>query len=308
MRVVTIVNEYLKDHKFLIKERTYIFYQQMTSSHIEKHFGEFEATSDNIHLISEKFLELQKTKQYSNSTLKSVRSLINRALLFAKKKQIIDEHLQIEVNLKSDTFKNVDSLNNEDVYKLEKYIRSRNRAYSYGILISLYTGVRIGELLSLRWSDIDFKRKIITIRETSCKMCVNHKLKRITNTPKSISSMRQIPITQNVNELLKKLKEYQKGKSEYIISRQTGKQVEVRSYQESFSRLLKKLNIRHYGFHSLRHTFATRCYHLGMDIKTLSELLGHSCPSITLKKYVHSNINIKRSQLDNIDKKMEKNT
>lgn len=89
-----------------------------------------------------------------------------------------------------------------------------------------------------------------------------------------------------------------------MISTKIGKQTDIRAYQTSFSRLLKRLNIKHYGFHSLRHTFATRCLELGVDIKTLSELLGHTNPTITLNRYVHSNIDLKRVALNKISKQL----
>lgn len=79
--------------------------------------------------------------------------------------------------------------------------------------------------------------------------------------------------------------------------------MDCRGYQTSFSRLLKKLNIKHYGIHSLRHTFATRLLENGVDIKTISELMGHSSPTVTLNRYVHTNMDNKRIALQKLNKK-----
>ncbi|MBQ9786053.1 MAG: site-specific integrase [Clostridia bacterium] len=304
MNLITLILEYLDNHRYTIKHRTYLFYLQLTGMYLTK--GLFLSPLEQITQteLNEFILEKYQNKKLSNSTLKLIKGLINRSLLYGYKRNYINQKIEIEVVLKSNVPNKVEDLTNEEIKKLELYIVSRKKVYSYGVLISFYTGVRIGELLSLKWQDIDFKTKIITINSTTCKIAHNHKVQKIIDTPKTSSSLRQIPLSKNVLELLKGLKEFQKGQSEFVVSRQNGKQIDMRSYQDSFYRLLRKLKIKHYGFHSLRHTFATRCYKLGMDIKTLSEILGHSSPSITLNRYVHTNIQTKRNALESVNRKI----
>ena len=91
--------------------------------------------------------------------------------------------------------------------------------------------------------------------------------------------------------------------TDYLFVSHNGKQIKPRAYQKSFDNLLKKLHIKHYGFHSLRHTFATRLLENGVDVKTISELMGHSSPTITLNRYVHTNIENKRKAMNNLTKK-----
>lgn len=86
--------------------------------------------------------------------------------------------------------------------------------------------------------------------------------------------------------------------SQYVVSNKFGNRLNIRTYQQSFSNLLVRLNISHQGFHSLRHTFATRLLEKGIDIKTISELLGHSSPTITLDIYVHSSLENKRKAVE----------
>lgn len=113
----------------------------------------------------------------------------------------------------------------------------------------------------------------------------NGKCERKTGTPKTRTSRREIPIPKQILEIMKSIRK--KSNSKYVIAN-AASPVSVRSYQRSFELLLKKLNIAHKGFHALRHTFATRALECGMDVKTLSEILGHKNPTITLNRYVHS--------------------
>lgn len=176
--------------------------------------------------------------------------------------------------------------------------------YHYGILISLYTGLRLGELVALKWQNVDLKNKLIYIEKAVSIILQNHKILTIEDTPKTASSLRVIPISKQLIEILKELK--QNTLCEYVICNHNGKRTNPRAYQKSFENLLKKLKIKHYGFHSLRHTFETRLLENGVDVKTISELMGHSSPTITLNRYVHTNLNNKRKAMEVFNKKSAK--
>ena len=169
----------------------------------------------------------------------------------------------------------------------------------FGIVLCLYTGLRIGELLALTWDDIDFGKGLLFVSKT----ChdgndgINHI--RIIDSPKTVHSRRVIPLPKQILSLLKDIKK--RSKCEYIIA-DGNKPVFVRSYQRTFEFLLKKLNIPHKGFHSLRHTFATRAMECGMDVKTLSELLGHKNATITLNRYAHSLLEHKVDMMNRLGK------
>ena len=266
-----------------------------------------EELSENLlnSYISGKYVTGNKftNKSLSLSSIKTIIGIINRALKYAYKRAYIDKRIQIDIVIKPNNKKKIECLSKDEQSKLEKYILENKKIYNYGVIISMYTGLRIGELVSLKWENIDFKHKVIVINSTTYRTSINHKSVVIKDSAKTESSNREIPLVKEVILLLKELKSYQKNKSEYVISRKTGKQIEVRSYQDSFTRLLKKLDIKHYDFHSLRHTFATRSLEVGVDIKTLSEILGHSNPTVTLNTYVHSNMDLKRNALNKLVKK-----
>lgn len=126
---------------------------------------------------------------------------------------------------------------------------------------------------------------------------VDGKYGRSVDTPKTDTSVRTIPIPKQLVPLLKDLR--RRNESEYVVG-EGDKVISIRSYQRSFELLLKKLNIDHKGFHALRHTFATRAYESGMDIKTLSEILGHKNPSVTLSRYAHSFMDHKRVMMNKV--------
>lgn len=171
-----------------------------------------------------------------------------------------------------------------------------------GIVICLYTGLRIGELLALTWSDIDFEKRILNVSKTCYDGKADGKIVRIIDTPKTPCSQRRIPLPKNVVSILKSMR--RTSKSEYIIADGT-KPVFMRSYQRSFELLLEKNSIEHKGFHSLRHTFATRALECGMDVKSLSEILGHKNAIITLNRYSHSMWEHKVEMMDKICKTLQ---
>ena len=155
----------------------------------------------------------------------------------------------------------------------------------------MFTGLRIGELCALKWSDIDLSQRTISVSRTIQRIKVQGGTQLIITEPKSISSVREIPIPDCILPLLKNF--CSKGES-YILSG-TAKPVEPRTMQYRFQALLKKAKLPSIHFHALRHMFATNCVELGFDVKSLSEILGHSGVEITLNRYVHSSLERKKA-------------
>lgn len=178
-------------------------------------------------------------------------------------------------------------------------LRKADRHKLNGIILCLYTGLRIGELLALEWKDIDFGNGLMTVSRT----CHDGKDEagnyvKVIDTPKTYSSRRIIPLPDSLIRLLAGMKE--ESRSDFVISDSKGNTVRVRSFQRTFEILLKNLGIPHRKFHALRHTFATRAKEKAMDDKTLSEVLGHKSPVITLKLYVHSRLDHKRAMMNRL--------
>lgn len=160
-----------------------------------------------------------------------------------------------------------------------------------GILISLYTGLRIGEICALKWENIDFENNIMYILGTQSRTEDGLKI----TSPKSKSSRRVIPLPAVLISRMNNIN----VKTGFVISN-SEKPYDVRSYRRLFKSKLAEAGIPDIKFHALRHTFATRALEVGMDYRTLSEILGHSSAAITLDLYAHSLNEHKRREMEKL--------
>ena len=191
--------------------------------------------------------------------------------------------------------------------RLESAVEQSGRANDLGILLCLYTGLRVGELCALQWGDIDFFTKTITVRRTLQRISTPEgpeKTRLVIDTPKTRNSERMIPVSRLVRQKLLELQAHkpytERGAQDFVFTVRQHP-VEPRLFQKHFQRLLRDAEIRSVNFHALRHTFATRCLESHMDIRTLSELLGHSTVNLSLQLYAHSLLEQKRIAIENLD-------
>lgn len=240
-----------------------------------------------------------KTKMgLSPSTVNSVVSIMKNSLRVANVMNLIPTDYTSKLSKPKVIEKRVECFTFEEQKKIEHYILLSGKIKLYGIVICLYTGLRIGELLALTFDDIDFHRKVINVTKT----CHDGNRCRIIETPKTASSFRVIPMAKPIIELIKTIKKNTNCK--YIIS-DKDKPILIRSYQRSFELLLKKLRIEHKGFHSLRHTFATRAIECGFDVRSLSEILGHKNIVITITVYNSVNSEYVREATDRLNTRIQ---
>ncbi|SFX40403.1 site-specific integrase [Ruminococcus sp. XPD3002] len=168
-----------------------------------------------------------------------------------------------------------------------RYLQRNPCTTSLCVLLSLYTGLRVGEVCGLMWRDIDFEKSILTVRRTVQRIRNStHETRLIADTPKSRTSRRSIPIPKF---LIKLLRDSRSNENCYILS---GSEhiIEPRTLQRRFKSILKKADLPSVSYHSLRHAFATNCLQAGFDVKTLSEILGHASVETTLNRYVHTSM------------------
>ncbi|MDY5219246.1 MAG: site-specific integrase [Eubacteriales bacterium] len=160
-------------------------------------------------------------------------------------------------------------------------------------LLGLYTGMRLGEVCALKWSDIDWEHETIAVRRTAQRIArFNGGTMLAVGTPKTRHSQRVLPVPAFLMKLLRE--RYGSAASEYVFGRR-GHVAEPRTLQRRFQRLAKRLGIQGVHFHTLRHSFATRLLELGVDVKTVSVLLGHGSAKTTLDVYAHSLMDQQRS-------------
>ena len=296
------LNNYIKPN---VKERTYIRYEQLIRTHIASKIGDINI-NDITPIVLQSFVtellntgNLKTGKELSANFVNMVISVIQNSLKTAYLIGVANEYVANKIKRPKIKEKQIECFSCQEQKKIENYVLNSKKDKLLGIVICLYTGLRIGELLALTWQDIDFGKGLLFVSKTchdgnDCKKYI-----RIIDSPKTVNSRRIIPLPKQILSLLKCLK---KGSPcEYIIA-DGDKPVFVRSYQRTFELLLKKLNIPHKGFHSLRHTFATRAIECGIDVKTLSELLGHKNATITLNRYAHSLLEHKVAMMNRLGK------
>ena len=236
----------------------------------------------------------------ANSTQKKLIYIIKASLFYAYNNNYLDY-----IDLSDIKFKIINKtmfiLSREEQNILEKKLKENINIRKICLLLCLYTGLRVGEVCGLKWEDIDFSNKSLTIKRTIIR--VKNSNKNNTNktyllesTPKSETSKRIIPIP---NFIIKLLKDFKQNDNYFLLS-SSEKLYDPRYLELFYTRILKKCNIKNNKFHTLRHTFATRSIESKMDIKTLSEILGHSSIEITLKLYVHPTYEMKKTSLENL--------
>lgn len=183
---------------------------------------------------------------------------------------------------------------------LRNFVFSDPTPRKIGLLLGIETGLRIGEICGLKWCDFDLKSGTVEINRTVSRIsCGDRHTKIVIQTPKTRTSHREIPIPQKLLSVLKKM-ETSFSKETWFLSGSEAKPVEPRCYRKSIKAYLKQAQVQPVKAHALRHTFATTCLQAGCDIKTLSELLGHANPNITLQRYVHSDLARKRQEINRI--------
>ncbi|MGN1048714.1 MAG: tyrosine-type recombinase/integrase [Eubacteriales bacterium] len=245
------------------------------------------------------FLRKDGKGELSAKSKTDILRTLNNILKFGMNKGYISRHIQAEYP-KAET-KQMNVLREKEQKALESVLRAHlDQREALGVYLCLYTGLRVGELCGLRWDDLDFDQEMIYVRRTVQRICVQGEERKtavVMGEPKSAKSKRDIPIPDHLLTVLRDLKNGQTGN--FFLS-DTGKCHEPRRMQAAFHRYLDEAGLSRRGIHCTRHTFATRWVELGVDIKTLSEILGHTSIRITLDKYVHISEKVKRESINKI--------
>lgn len=285
--------KYLEREKYFIKESSYAIYNSYVYSKIIPRLGAYKINEINLDIIQEFCNSLlidgntRTGKGLSYRTSKDIMIFLVGSIDYLFKQNIIksfDLSYKIQKNLKP---KNLKVFTDYEVIQIRDYLKNSDDPRDLGILIAMYSGLRIGEICALQWTDIDLMKSTIQINKTLQRIFIKTPTTTISkikvSSPKSSKSNRVLPINAELKlHLLNNV-----NSAGYLLSH-TDKPVEPRSLRYHFTAILKKLNIPIRPFHSLRHTFATRLIKNTNDFKTVSELLGHSSISITLDIYTHT--------------------
>jgi integrase len=306
--------EWLLEQKNYIKESTYANYSSIIFNHLIPELGDYYLSDIDNKMLQNLILKKYKDGRLdgngglSDKTIKDITILMKTSLKYAVRTNLINNINLDFLYPKSSKKDKIFVLSQNEQRKIMNYVIKNKDSKNIGILLTLYSGLRIGELCALKWKDIDFKKNILHINKTIQRVYIKYddnkgESKMIITTPKTKNANRDIPLNNEFAILLKHLKT---NDEDYILSCKK-KWIEPRTYRKHFDRMLNTLNIDHVNFHCLRHTFATNCIRLGTDYKTVSELLGHSSVNITLNLYVHPQMSQKKKCINLVCKEFQFN-
>lgn len=293
-----MANEWSKIKKKEIKESTYCNYVYIIDRYLMPNFQKCKLRNFKDYNY-ENFIE-EMSEEYAPKTIRDILNVLKAILKYAGEEYSYQINYE-KIKLPKLEVKKLKVLSDKEKNKLEKYCNKENSLKSIGILICLNTGLRIGEICALKWENIDFDERNIYVKKTLQRVYSrkNNKTKVIIDKPKTACSIRSIPISNKLYNILQPLKKKYKEDA-FLLTGSNEKHIEPRNYQNIFKEILKRSKVKPYKFHILRHTFATDCVEVGMDIKSLSEILGHADVNITLNRYVHSSYKMKKKYLEKL--------
>ena len=288
--------------RYQIKASSFALYHTLLEYHLIPCFGEMHLDEIDSAAV-QKFIAQKMAEQYAASYVRSMTVLLQNILRKAKDLQINVPDMEMPALPR--TGFSAKSFSTKEWNTLRVFLMNRQDAFSFGVLLCMYTGIRIGELSGLKWGDFDMEtgqflvqRTVSRIRNLSVESAGNMEGAPRTilyiGPPKTPSSMRRIPLPSFLTELLC----IHVQSPDCFILTGTRKCIEPRTIQKKYRKCLEECRLPHLNFHSLRHSFATLGIQKGVDYRSLSEILGHSSVTTTLNIYAHSDMNRKRQCME----------
>lgn len=288
-----------------VKESTFVKYHEIITNHLVPALGNVcveDMTHELIESLSVSLLrgEAKNRRPLAPRTVADILSVLRSILRFARRSGAIIPCDGSSVRIRRPAVE-IRVLTRHEQETLCQFLYQEPTPRNVGILLSLFAGLRVGEICALHWDDIALDDRLLYVR---------HTVQRIQNlspegprthvvmtTPKSATSARMIPLPEDLARLIENLPGAHRG---FFLTGREDFYNEPRVMQYHFHRALKKTGIDYANYHALRHTFATRCVELGFDVKCLSELLGHSTVSMTMDRYVHPTLEHKREHMQRL--------
>ncbi|MEE0146977.1 MAG: tyrosine-type recombinase/integrase [Segatella copri] len=299
-----IADIWKEDKRQYVKQSTMAVYLLSLENHLLPVFGgKMEVTEEEVQVFA-----LDKLNHgLSQKSIKDMLIVLKMVVRFGEKQGWLN-HVEWKVKFPANQPKaTLPILTKTHQKKLMDYLKDNFTFPNLGILVCLSTGLRIGEVCALKWSDINMDTGLLHVNRTIERIYIVDSDKPHTeiviNTPKTKNSLREIPLSKELVRIFKSLMKVV-NKDYYVLTNNT-KPTEPRTYRNYFNKLLKQLDIPRLKFHGLRHSFATRCIESHCDYKTVSVLLGHADISTTLNLYVHPNEEQKRSCIDKMMRYMK---
>ena len=294
-----------EDKQRYVKQSTYAAYALILENHIMPVFGECEALSEEL---VQEFVLQKLDSGLSTKTVKDILIVLKMVMKFGVKNEWMN-YCEWDIKYPTiDTTKEMEVLTIANHKKILDFIKQNFTFRNLGIYISLTTGLRIGEICGLKWSDMDTVKGTITVNRTIERIYIlegDHKhTELVINTPKTKNSCREIPMSKELLAMVRPLKKV--VPPDYYVLTNEVKPTEPRTYRNYYYRLMKHLDIPRLKYHGLRHSFATRCIESNCDYKTVSVLLGHANITTTLNLCVHPNMEQKKKCITKMFKSLGK--
>jgi len=301
-KMADIGSKWLSEVAVSLKESSVNKYEDLLRCYILPEFGESELSEiTNQQLINFANGLLSgggaMGQGLSPSTVVEILSAMNGIRIYAMKKDYAVAFSTECVSLKKNQG-DIRVFSLEEEGRLLDYLQKNMDLPALGIMLCLFTGIRLGELCAMKWDDISIPEKKMSVSKTMqrlrCSAAAGHKTEVRILEPKSTSSVRTIPLPDIIMELLEAA--YIPGA--FLLTGKSSRFVEPRTMQNHFKKITVACGIEDANFHATRHTFATRCIELGFDVKSLSEILGHASVAITMNRYVHPSMALKRENMN----------
>lgn len=295
--------EWLESLKPQLKESSIVKYRNILTKYLLPRFDDALIDTITREDIENYIKELLYTGGYGGAglapkTVLSIVSVMKNVLEHASQYGKYDVVNIRKISIKQAS-KPMRILSISEQQRLSRYLCENPTLTNLGILVCLYTGIRVGEICALKWEDISFDEQCLYIHRTMQRIQndkeAESKTSIIISAPKSDCSIRKIPLP---DELFKFLIAARHPENTYFLTGLEDSFIEPRTLQNRFKAAIQICAIQDVNFHALRHTFATRCVELGFDIKSLSEILGHASVNITLNRYVHPSMDLKQKNMN----------
>lgn len=298
----SVASEWLSFTQPQIKQSSYVRYSNIMHIHLLPRFGDIlisDISREDVNLFCSNLLAgNEENRALSSKSVTGIISVMKSVFEYAvqvKKYSVISLN---GISVKQSP-KKLRILSVNEQQRLCDYLFDHFDLCNFGIILCLYTGLRIGEVCALKWEDVIFDEHVLYIHQTMQRLQTTStgasKTQVMTTSPKSECSMRKIPIPDKLYDLMIRYK--QSGRT-YFLTGMDEKYIEPRTMQNRFKKAMQACEIENASFHTLRHTFATRCVELGFDLKSLSEILGHANVNITLNRYVHPSMELKQQNMN----------
>lgn len=294
-------NEWLYLKRSSVKPSTFVKYTTILEKYIKPDLGQYFSEAVSEILVEQFSYRLIHERGLSPKTVRDILSVLHSILNYTTKQNPLAKPVDI-VYPRQDR-KEMRVLTCEEQKRFTEYLLQDMDPCKFGVLLALLTGLRIGEVCALKWEDISLENKVIFVRHTMQRLknlnpASEERTRIITGVPKSGRSVRIIPMNQDIEKLCNKWRA--DDLEAYVLTGKAGYFLEPRTLQYRMRQYTKDCNLKNVHFHTLRHSFATRCVEAGFEIRSLSEILGHSSTRITLECYVHSSMNLKRKNMEKL--------